>query len=451
MNMDLNTDIEPEIEDPVKNPEYSNFISKYLVNDDVEPIGVGGFSVVKEATSRSTGEKVAVKIVPACYATDIKREAETMKKIQNPHILQMYDIFSAEKNVFMVTELAIGGDLFGIVEAYTYLPEAESREITRRVLLGVEYLHSRGVVHRDLKPQNILCCSEQDITQVKIGDFGLSKILSADSLLKTRCGSPHYLAPEVLTCPSYDSKVDIWSVGVIAYVMLTGSLPFYSEDIREVIKHVMLAEYTWPEDVIVSGLAKDFVRRLVDKDPNRRPTASECLNHPWITMGSNGISIGDNISGGEMLSPRMNSLNNNNGNSFCSSKKEKGKEKDKEKKKKKKSEGKKKSDDVKDDAIKDGDDVTDKEKDKKSKRHHHKHKHKHKHDSDSDNEDGGGSGDGEEGAEEKPKKKDKEKKKKKKSSKKTKDESAAADSNATTTPLSTNDIPPPIELSSHKG
>lgn len=445
--MDLNTDIEPEIEDPVKNPEYSNFISKYLVNDDVEPIGVGGFSVVKEATARSTGEKVAVKIVPACYATDIKREAETMKKIQNPHILQMYDIFSAEKNVFMVTELAIGGDLFGIVEAYTYLPEAESREITRRVLLGVEYLHSRGIVHRDLKPQNILCCSEQDITQVKIGDFGLSKILSADSLLKTRCGSPHYLAPEVLTCPSYDSKVDIWSIGVIAYVMLTGSLPFYSEDIREVIKHVMLAEYTWPEDVVVSGLAKDFVRRLVDKDPSRRPTASECLNHPWITMGSNGISIGDNISAGEMLSPRMNSLNNS-GNNSSPSKKEK--EKDREKKKKKKSEGKKKSDDVKDDAT-NGDDVADKEKEKKSKRHHHKHKHKHKHDSGSDNE-GDGDGGGEEGSEGKPKKKDKEKKKKKKSSKKAKDETAdttATDSN-TTTPLNTNDIPPPIELSSHK-
>lgn len=426
MNMDLNTDIEPEIDDPIKNPEYAKFKEKYLINDDVDPIGVGGFSVVKEGTVRSTGEKVAVKIVPACYATDIKREAETMKKIQNPHILEMHDIFSAEKNVFMVTELALGGDLFGIVEEYTYLPEYESREITRRVLLGVEYLHSKGVVHRDLKPQNILCCSEQDITQVKIGDFGLSKILSADSLLKTRCGSPHYLAPEVLTCPSYDAKVDIWSVGVIVYVMLTGSLPFFSEDIREVIKHVMLAEYTWPEDVQVSGLAKDFVRRLVDKDPARRPTASECLKHPWVAMGGNGICIGDNVLNGgnsEILSPRNLNLNNN------SSKHEKSESK---KKSKKKSESKKKSDDVSDDVMEKSESS-----EKKSKKHHHKHHHKHKHDSDSENENGGTDG-GDEKV--KKKEKDKEKKKKKKSSsssskKSSKDTPAAA--------AESDDIPPP--------
>lgn len=432
--MDLNTDIEPEIEDPIKNPEYTKFKSKYHISDDVDLIGVGGFSVVKEATSLSTGAKVAVKIVPACYATDIKREAETMKKIQHPHILEMYDIFSAEKNVFMVTELALGGDLFGIVEEYNFLPEAETREITRRVLLGVEYLHSRGIVHRDLKPQNILCCSEDDITQVKIGDFGLSKILSADSLLKTRCGSPHYLAPEVLTCPSYDAKVDIWSVGVIVYVMLTGSLPFYSEDIREVIKHVMLAEYTWPEDVLVSGLAKDFVRRLVDKDPDRRPTASECLKHPWIAMGTNAICIGDGQQPGEILSPRSCLLGN-------SSKHEKEKDKDREKRKKKKSSDKKKaSDDVNDDVTGKGEDV----KEKKSKKHHHKHKHKHKHDSGSDNEGGeDNEGTGESKSKKKDKDKDKEKKKKKKkeSSKKVKDDDS--NNNDDAQPSNLNDIPPP--------
>ena len=446
MDVDLNTDIEPEIEDAVKNPEYSKFLAKYAINEDVEPIGVGGFSVVKEATVLATGEKVAVKIVPVCYAIDVKREAETMKKIQSPYILQMFDIFSAEKNVFMVTELALGGDLFGIVQEYGMLPESETRAITRRVLLGVQYLHARGVVHRDLKPQNILCCSEQDITQVKIGDFGLSKILSADSLLKTRCGSPHYLAPEVLTCPSYDAKVDIWSVGVIVYVMLTGVLPFYSEDIRDVIKHVMLAEYSWPDNVQVSGLAKDFVRRLVDKDPARRPTASECLQHPWVAMGTNAICIG---------------LSNPNPTEQTSS----SSSKNKEKKSKKKKSSEKSGGDVTDDVNEEG------KSEKKSKRHHshsrhhsHRHKHKHKHGSDSGGEDngeeGGGGGDGKtpdaeekpkDGVEEKTEKKkkkksdkdkekgdgDKKKKKKYSSSKKTKEDTDASPSSPA------DSIPPP--------
>ena len=447
MDVDLNTDIEPEIEDAVKNPEYSKFLAKYAINEDVEPIGVGGFSVVKEATVLATGEKVAVKIVPVCYAIDVKREAETMKKIQSPYILQMFDIFSAEKNVFMVTELALGGDLFGIVQEYGMLPESETRAITRRVLLGVQYLHARGVVHRDLKPQNILCCSEQDITQVKIGDFGLSKILSADSLLKTRCGSPHYLAPEVLTCPSYDAKVDIWSVGVIVYVMLTGVLPFYSEDIRDVIKHVMLAEYSWPDNVQVSGLAKDFVRRLVDKDPARRPTASECLQHPWVAMGTNAICIG---------------LSNPNSTEQTSSS---SSSKNKEKKSKKKKSSEKSGGDVTDDVNEEG------KSEKKSKRHHshsrhhsHRHKHKHKHGSDSGGEDngeeGGGGGDGKtpdaeekpkDGVEEKTEKKkkkksdkdkekgdgDKKKKKKYSSSKKTKEDTDASPSSPA------DSIPPP--------
>jgi serine/threonine protein kinase len=136
-------------------------------------------------------------------------------------------------------------------------------------------------------------CRSADPTDVVIADFGLSKILAEDTMLKTRCGSPHYLAPEVLmAAAAYDAKVDLWSVGVITYVALTGYLPFFDDDMRKLIGKVLCAEYLWPPDVDVANLAKDFVRKLLEKDPKRRPSAAEALRHPWLLRATAGITLG---------------------------------------------------------------------------------------------------------------------------------------------------------------
>lgn len=284
-------DFEEEPEEET-NEVYRTFVAKYAVDRTGAAIGRGTFSIVRRTTERSTGRAVATKIVPSRFALEITRETELMKRVDEGTILKLMDVFACPRNVFLVMELAQGGELFSHIRERGSLTDEQSRIVTTRILQGVAHLHSQGIVHRDLKPQNILCRSS-DPTDVVIADFGLSKILSEDTMLRTCCGSPHYLAPEVLAATSsYDSKVDVWSVGVIAFVSLTGCLPFFDPDIRVLVGKVLRAEYSWPDDVLVSPLARDFVAKLLERDPMRRLSAADALRHPWLLRMSSGITLG---------------------------------------------------------------------------------------------------------------------------------------------------------------
>jgi len=274
-----------EFEEERDTEECENFrklIAEYDIDFDGAPIGSGAFSVVRLGKTRTTPpELVAVKIVPVSFAKDVIREAHTMMDLKHSNVLHMRSLFVGDKNVYLVTDYAAGGELFSYIRDHGELPEETVAVIARKLLEGIKYLHDRGIVHRDLKPQNVLCATS-DPTDIRIADFGLSKILSEDTMLKTCCGSPHYLAPEVLQCSQYDSKVDIWGIGIIVYVALTGCLPFFDDDMRKLIVKIMTADYTWPEDVVVSDAARDFVKKTLEKDPAKRLCVADCLVHPWI-------------------------------------------------------------------------------------------------------------------------------------------------------------------------
>jgi len=262
--------------------EYRKMIAEYDIDFDGAPIGTGAFSIVRRGKTRTDPpELVAVKVVPVTFAKDVIREANTMMDLKHSSVLHMRNLFVGEKNVYLVTDYAAGGELFSYIRDHGWLPEETVAVIARKLLEGIKYLHDRGIVHRDLKPQNVLCATS-DPTDIRIADFGLSKILSEDTMLKTCCGSPHYLAPEVLQCSQYDSKVDIWGIGIIVYVALTGCLPFFDDDMRKLIVKIMTADYTWPDDVVVSDAARDFVKKTLEKDPAKRLCVADCLVHPWI-------------------------------------------------------------------------------------------------------------------------------------------------------------------------
>ena len=191
----------------------------------------------------------------------------------------------------MVTDLCRGGELFDSIVRRVSYNEHDACLITREVLQGVVYLHRNNIVHRDLKPENILLMAKDDINHVRlwthaqivISDFGLAKIMPEEGLLLTACGSPQYVAPEVLLGAGYDSLVDVWSTGVIVYALLCGYTPFYSSDVQTLFRKIVNLEYEFNQDYWTnqSELAKDFIRRCLC-DRTQRMTAEEALKHPWV-------------------------------------------------------------------------------------------------------------------------------------------------------------------------
>jgi len=221
----------------------------------------------------------------------LRREVQIMKKVNHPNVLKLYEVFEDEEEFFLVMELVTGKELFDkIVERGQY-SEADASHIVRQIVSAVEYLHSQGIAHRDLKPENLLSAEVDGEESIKIADFGFSKNFGEEKLM-TSCGSPGYVAPEVLTCESYDKSVDLWSVGVIIYILLCGYPPFYADNAPALFKKIMDVKYdfddpSWDE---VSDAAKNLIRNLLVKDPKKRYTAEQCLQDPWVQ----GKSLPDN-------------------------------------------------------------------------------------------------------------------------------------------------------------
>jgi len=202
-------------------------------------------------------------------------------------------------------ELVTGGELFyKIVEKGNY-SEKDAANIVAQMINGVEYLHGEGIAHRDLKPENLLCSGEEEEGykpfRVVIADFGLSKIFDSGEALETSCGTPDYVAPEVITAEgSYDKSVDMWSCGVITYVLLCGFSPFLSSTQTGLFEKIIKVEYDFPDPewTNISSEAKDYIRHLLVKDPKERWTAKQCKEHPWLSgaYGSNKPLAEGNIS-----------------------------------------------------------------------------------------------------------------------------------------------------------
>ena len=186
-----------------------------------------------------------------------------------------------------------GGELLTKIQASSFYSESQARTVVSLLLSTLDHLHGRGVVHRDLKPDNILLASKDDLTHIKLADFGFAKAVEDLVGERTICGSPHYIAPEILRKVPYGAPVDIWSCGVILFILLGGYPPFDDEDEEKLFLKIKQGNFqfgmpqtpnVWRE---ISPHAKDLISRMLQVDPKKRPTARACLTHPWFTTKQN--------------------------------------------------------------------------------------------------------------------------------------------------------------------
>ncbi|KAI8620314.1 kinase-like domain-containing protein [Chytriomyces sp. MP71] len=253
-----------------------------------ETLGTGAFSDVKVATERATGNKYAIKIVDKskCKGKEsmIETEVSILMRVRHENIVQLYEMYEIDTKIYLVMELVTGGELFDEIVGRGKYSEPDAAKIVYRILLAVNYLHSLGIAHRDLKPENLLLSDKTADAKIMISDFGLSKIFNDDEVMRTACGTPGYVAPEVLKRQGYGREIDLWSLGVITYILLCGYPPFYDQNNVELFKQIMTGKYEfdrpWWDNI--SENAKDFIRRLLVLDPQLRFTARQALNHPFI-------------------------------------------------------------------------------------------------------------------------------------------------------------------------
>jgi len=265
---------------------------KYILGKE---LGRGGFSIVLEATDRKTNDKVAIKMIEKKHVDPeelklLQREIDIMRRVQHRNVLRLYEIFETSTHLYLVMELVNGGELFYKIVAKGAYTEGEARDIVRQLVEGVDYLHNQGIAHRDLKPENLLCSETEEGVVIKIADFGLSKAFSGDSLLETSCGTPDYAAPEVLRMDgSYDKSVDLWSIGVITYVILCGFPPFYGKTQTMLFEKILNADFDYPDPewTNVTEEAKDFIGKLLVLDTNKRFNTKQCLEHAWLKETTN--------------------------------------------------------------------------------------------------------------------------------------------------------------------
>jgi len=267
-------------------------IQKYY--DIKEKLGTGSFAVVKRAVRKSDGQQFAVKVIKksklnAEELAVVHDEVEIMHKVNHPNCVQLFEMFENNKKMYMVLELLTGGELFDRIVKKGSYSEKEASEVVKSVVSALQYLHDNGIVHRDLKPENLIYLSAADDSAIKITDFGLAKFRSGTKgtpvEMTTACGTPGYVAPEVLKNEPYGKAVDLWSLGVILYILLCGFPPFYHESTAALYKQIKKGEFDFPAPYWsnISAAAKDLVKKLLTVNPDQRATAKQVLEHPWIS------------------------------------------------------------------------------------------------------------------------------------------------------------------------
>lgn len=250
-----------------------------------ERIGTGNFSSVRCATDLS-GRQWAIKILDKSrirrekLEEQILREMAIMHGLRHRNIIEMRDLLQSQNHYFLVLELVTGGELFDRIAKAGRLDEDTARRYFQQLIAGVHYCHSLGFAHRDLKPENLLLDANDTL---KISDFGLGN-KQQDALMDTVCGSPNYVAPEVLRGNGYNGfAADVWSCGVVLYVMLAGCLPFEDKNMEALIQKCELCDYEPIEGI--SEDAKDLLSRVIVGDPQSRCTLQDIIEHPWFVLG----------------------------------------------------------------------------------------------------------------------------------------------------------------------
>lgn len=255
-------------------------------------LGRGKFAVVKKCIEKATGQQYAAKFLRKrrkgmdCRM-DILNEIAVLELAKaNPYVVALHEVYETNAEIILVLECAAGGEIFDQCvadndEAFT---EKDVIRLAKQILTGVAFLHRNNVVHLDLKPQNILLTSAKPLGDIRIVDFGLSRRMDSITEVREILGTPEYVAPEILNYEPISTATDMWSIGVLTYVMLTGESPFLGEDKQETFLNISQVNIDYSQDTFedISPLAVDFIKSLLIKNPRKRATAEESLKHPWL-------------------------------------------------------------------------------------------------------------------------------------------------------------------------
>lgn len=250
-------------------------------------LGQGNFAKVYHARNLASGENAAIKVIDkdmvmkAGLIDQIKREISVMRLVRHPNIVQLYEVMASKSKIYFVMEFVKGGELFSKV-AKGRLKEDDARRYFQQLIGAVDFCHSRGVYHRDLKPENLLL---DENSNLKVSDFGLSTLKDQhDGLLHTTCGTPAYVAPEIINKKGYSGdKADIWSCGVILFVLLAGYLPFHDANLMVMYRRIIMGEFKCPP--WFSPEVKKLLIRLLDPNPTTRITIARLVENPWFKKG----------------------------------------------------------------------------------------------------------------------------------------------------------------------
>ncbi|KAG9256940.1 SMAD/FHA protein kinase [Emericellopsis atlantica] len=280
----------------------SAFLQQYTL---LQKLGKGHFAEVYLCVEKSTGQRYAVKIFTRHPGVEDRSKTEGLQQeigvlmgVSHPNVLCLKDTFNEKDRVYLVLELAAEGELFNFIVMKQKLSEDESRKLFIQLFQGIKYLHERNIVHRDIKPENILLTDKN--LHVKLADFGLAKIIGEESFTTTLCGTPSYVAPEILADTKhrrYTKAVDVWSLGVVLYICLCGFPPFsdelYSRDFPYTLSQQIRSgrfDYPSPYWDSVGDPALDLIDSMLVVDPEKRFTIDQCLSHPWLTATSNNVN-----------------------------------------------------------------------------------------------------------------------------------------------------------------
>ncbi|XP_030621828.1 death-associated protein kinase 2 isoform X2 [Chanos chanos] len=259
-----------------------------------EELGSGQFAIVKRCKEKSTGVEYAAKFIKKRQSRasrrgvrreEIEREVNILQQIQHPNIVTLHDVYENRTDVVLILELVSGGELFDFLAQKESLSEEEATEFIKQILDGVQYLHSKKIAHFDLKPENIMLLDNNvPLPRIKLIDFGLAHKIEDDVEFKNIFGTPEFVAPEIVNYEPLGLEADMWSIGVITYILLSGASPFLGDCKQETLANISAMNYEFDEEFFgsTSELAKSFIRQLLVKDPRKRLTIQDALNHPWI-------------------------------------------------------------------------------------------------------------------------------------------------------------------------
>ncbi|XP_035275273.1 death-associated protein kinase 2-like isoform X1 [Anguilla anguilla] len=258
-------------------------------------LGSGQFAIVKRCREKSTGLDYAAKFIKKRQSRasrrgvcrdEIQREVEILRQLQHPNIITLHDVYENRTDVVLILELVSGGELFDFLAQKESLCEEEATQFIKQILEGVHYLHARKIAHFDLKPENIMLLDKNhSLPRIKIIDFGLAHRIQEGTEFKNIFGTPEFVAPEIVNYEPLGLEADMWSIGVITYILLSGASPFLGDSKQETLANISGMNYEFDEEFFsrTSELAKSFIRQLLEKNTRKRLTIQGALNHPWIT------------------------------------------------------------------------------------------------------------------------------------------------------------------------